>query len=141
MEKLEHKVLMSRFVSMSEFARQGPRELRKQNHADARFEFEIESDRVVVNQIFPRFVPSMCGPARAVPVSLPVLTVGNDYCYWLAGRSRVQELEAMGSEDKHNHAQKERDKRETSEAMGQGKELLEWAINKDEGNGIHISRG
>lgn len=140
MKKLEHAVKLERFVSMSEFARQGPRELARQNADSVKFEFEIWDDRVVISQIDPFLVSGAGAPAISMDLARAVLTVNNDYTYDCTGRSRVQELEALDMNAKHEKATKERSEAALAEAGGDARELLEWAINKDSGNGIHISR-
>lgn len=142
MERLHHSVkLEGRYVSPSEFARQGPRELKKLSCSDDVFEFVVHEDRCEVRQIVRCMVPTLIGPSQDMALGMYAASVNSDYDFWALGASRVKEVKATGVLAKHNAVAKEKAAHALSEMRGEGAERLEWALNKDMGNGIHVGGG
>ena len=142
MSDLHHSVkLEGRYVSPSEFARQGPREIRKLSCADDKFEFVVEGDRCVVRQVVRKNVPSLIGPFQDIAISMYAVAVDSQYDYWAVGASRRTEVRATGALAKHGAVSSKEASRLMSEFKGEGAERLEWAMKKDTGHGIHVGGG
>jgi hypothetical protein len=139
---LHHSVkLEGRYVSPSEFVRQGPRELKKLSCPDDRFEFVVDGDRCVVRQVVRKHVPSLIGPFQDTALAVYAAAVDSDYDYWALGASRRTEVRATGAVTKHGAVGKAEARRALEEFSGDGAERLEWALNKDTGHGIHVGGG
>lgn len=142
MSNLHHSVkLEGRYVSPSEFARQGPRELKKLSCSDDKFEFIVRRDCCEVRQVVRKNLPSLIGPFQDVALAMYAASVNSDYDYWALGASRLTEVRATGAVRKHGAVGKKEAQRAVEEFAGDGAERLEWALKKDTGHGIHVGGG
>lgn len=133
--------VMHRRIAMNEFVRQGPREIKKLvGHGLTEFKFsEMNEDHVAVEQVDDYILPALCGPMQSVRLAKHAVTVGNDYGYWEAGRSRCDHVDALKLNANHMRKWKEQEKRKTSETRGAFRDKVKWTLDKVNGNGIHIS--
>lgn len=126
-----------RFVSQSEFIRQGPREVAR--YTSEPFQFVAEDDGgVMVQQIFQHRVSTKLGAMQESGVAIDCVKVNTSYDYWAMGHSRLQNVLALKIRDRKSKKRIE-DERVASESRGAIVDELAWLIKKRDGDGIHIT--
>lgn len=105
---------------------------------DLEFAFEIYNDRVMMYQLVDEILPPQKGgPAISAQVPYPCQQLGHDFGFWelAATNHATHKLQrARRREELRREATAHEDDYEVGEK-------LEWALNKDEGHGIHIGYG
>lgn len=132
-----------RYVSPSEFVRQFEREFkhRYQLHRRERFEVVVQDGKATLRECKPHLLPTFAGPYQQLWLAHDCLTLDANYDYWMLGRSRVEEIHALKALEKVNRTQREESERKATEAGGEIRDQLAWALGKANGDGIHVGGG
>lgn len=126
-----------RYVSPSEFVRQAPREIRKYVRSEPIFAEVLDDGAMIVQLITYRV--STGGAWQTVKVRGDTCRVGNDYDFWMLGRSREHAQKGMKIREQVGQHQRDRVARNVSESNAEFVDKFVWEVNKESGNGIHVS--
>lgn len=132
-----------RYVAPTEFIRQAGREMRRYKRSPLeKYSVRLVDGVPVLHQDVCFYVQTtgknftMTGEAAKPSVSL-----GADYDFWQLGRSRIEDLLSMRVLQKRKERNEAKAKSANDDVLGAMGEEIEWALNKENGNGIYAVRG
>jgi len=128
-----------RYVAPTEFIRQAKREMRRyQRNRLERYEVHLVDGKPILHQVIHHLAATTSrGFTQTGQYAHDSVALDAQYDFWQLGRSRIEQLLSLEILQKRKARAEAEAKRANDELLGAAGERLEWALNKDMGNGIH----